>query len=41
MYRCKYNTLINYISITNKITYSHNYKNDYINIRIRIDVIIQ
>ena len=41
MYKRKYTTLINYITITNKITYSYMYENNYINIRIRIDVIIQ
>ena len=41
MYRRKYTTLINYIIITNKITYSYMYKNSYNNIRVRIDVIIQ
>ena len=41
MYKRKYTTLINYITITNKINYSYMYKDIYINIRIRIDVIIQ
>ena len=41
MYKRKYTTLINYITSTNKITYSYLYKNNYNNIRIRIDVNIQ
>ena len=41
MYTCNYTTLINYITITNKITYSYMYNNNYNIIRIRIDVIIQ
>ena len=41
MYKRKYTTLINYITITKKITYSYMYKNNYNNIRNRIDVIIQ
>ena len=41
MYRCNYTTLIIRISITNKIPYSYTYNNNYIIIRVRIDVIIQ
>ena len=41
MYKRKHTTLINYITITNEITYSYMYKNEYNVIRIRIDVIIQ
>ena len=41
MYKRKYATLINYITITNKITYSYMYKNNYNIIRIRIYVNIQ
>ena len=41
MYKHEYTTLINYITIINKITYSYMFKNIYNNIRIRIDVIIQ
>ena len=41
MYRCNYTTLINYITMTNKITYSYIYNNNYNKFRIRIDVIIQ
>ena len=41
MYKRKYTTLINYITITNNITYSYMYKNKYNNIGIRIDVFIQ
>ena len=41
MYRSIYTTLINYISITNKIKYSYKYNNNYIIIRIPTDVIIQ
>ena len=40
MYGCNYTILINYISITNKITYSYKYNNKYIIIRIQIDVIV-
>ena len=38
---CNFTILINYISFTNKITYSYEYNNFYVNIRIRIGVIIQ
>ena len=41
MYWYTYTTLTNYISITNKITFSYNYNNNYINIRIRNFVNIQ
>ena len=41
MYKCNYTTLTNYISITNKITYSYMYNKNYIIIRTRIDAIIQ
>ena len=41
MYRCKYATLINYISFTDKINYSYEYNNKNIVIRVRIGVIIQ
>ena len=38
---CKLTTLLKYISITNTLNYSYEYKNNYIVIRIRINVIIQ
>ena len=41
MYKRKNTTLIIFITITNKITYSYLCKNNYNIIRIRIDVIIQ
>ena len=41
MYRCNYTTLINFITMTNKITQSYMYNNNYNIIRIPIDVIIQ
>ena len=41
MYRRNYTTLINYISFTNKITYSYDYNNIYIFVCIRIRVIKQ
>ena len=34
MYRCNYTTSTKYMSITNKITYSYKYKNNYTIIRI-------
>ena len=40
MYKCNYTTLINYISFTNKITYSYEYNFYYTIICIRIGVII-
>ena len=36
-----YTTLVNYIALTNKISYSYEYNNNYIFIRIRIGVIIK
>ena len=40
MYGCNSTILINYISITNKVTYSYKYNSNYIIIRIRKDVLI-
>ena len=41
MFRCNYTTLNNYISFTNRITYSYEYNNNFNIIRIQIGVIIQ